>query len=176
MAKRAISPFSFLVAVVLTLTFAADLASAAAVNIVALGASNTAGYGVGSNEAWPARLQAMLGAKGYQATVANAGISGDTTAGMLARLDSAVSNGTKIVVYAIYNYNDARNGISPAEHAANVQKILSRLHARGIRTISAAQYFNGLPRQSDGIHLTAEGHAQFAARLLPEVIVAIGHH
>jgi hypothetical protein len=64
----------------------------------------------------------------------------------------------------------ARNGISPAEHAANVQKILSRLHARGIRTISAAQYFNGLPRQSDGIHLTAEEHAQFAARLLPAVM------
>jgi len=175
MIKRAISTFFCLVAALLMLTIAADLASAAAVNIVALGASNTAGYGVGSDEAWPARLQAMLSAKGYQATVANAGISGDTTAGMLARLDSAVPNGTQIVVYAIYNYNDGRNGISPADHAANVQKILSRLHAKGIKTISAAEYFNGLPQQSDGIHLTADGHAQFAARLLPKVISAIGH-
>ena len=87
MTKRVISNFSLLVAVALLLTIGADLANAAAAQIVAFGASNTAGYGVGSDEAWPARLEAMLRSKGYQATVANAGISGDTTAGMLERLD-----------------------------------------------------------------------------------------
>jgi acyl-CoA thioesterase-1 len=116
----------------------------------------------------------MLRAEGYDVSISNAGISGDTTSGMLARLDSAAPSGTRIVIYAIYNYNDSRRGLSPAEHAANVHAIVSRLHARGIVAISAAQYFNGLPRQSDGIHLTAEGHAQFAARLLPQVISVLG--
>jgi acyl-CoA thioesterase I len=174
MTKRVISNFSLLIAVTLLLTIGADLANAAAAQIVAFGASNTAGYGVGSDEAWPARLEAMLRAKGYQATVANAGISGDTTAGMLERLDSAVPNGTELVILAIYNYNDPPKGISAAEHAANIQKILDRLHARGIRTISAEQYVSGLPRQPDGVHLTAEGHGAFAARVLPQVIAAIG--
>ncbi|MGO9356507.1 MAG: GDSL-type esterase/lipase family protein [Xanthobacteraceae bacterium] len=175
MLKRALSTSTLLFAAALLLAVAANATGAAALQIVALGASNTEGYGVGSDAAWPARLQAMLRARGYQATVANAGISGDTTAGMLSRLDSAVPGGTQIVVYAIYDYNDTRKGISPAEHAANVQKILALLHARHIKTIAAAQYFSGLPRQSDGIHLTAEGHAAFAARVLPQVIAAAGH-
>jgi acyl-CoA thioesterase I len=176
MTKRAISSLPSLIAIALVLTVAANRASAAAAQIVAFGASNTAGYGVGSDAAWPARLEAMLRAKGYQVTVANAGISGDTTAGMLERLDSAVPNGTELVILAIFPYNDAGKGISPAEHAANIEKILSLLHARGIKTISAVEYVPGLPRQSDGIHLTAEAHATLAARLLPQVIAVIGRH
>jgi acyl-CoA thioesterase-1 len=93
---------------------------------------------------------------------------------MLARLDSAVPDGTQLVILAIFGYNDERKGISPAEHAANIQKIQSRLHARGIRFVSALPYFSGLPRQSDGIHVTAEGHAAVAARLLPQVVAVIG--
>jgi acyl-CoA thioesterase-1 len=173
MAKRVISNFSLLIAVAL-LTVAANLASAAAAQIVAFGASNTAGYGVGSDQAWPARLEAMLRASGYQASVANAGISGDTTVGMLERLDAAVPNGTQLVILAIFPYNDAGKGISAAEHEANIQKIVGRLRARGIRTISAIPYVSGLPTQSDRIHLTAEAHAALAARLLPHVIAAIG--
>src|ERR1700691_1784402 len=144
MTRRAISNLSLLVAVAL-FTIAAGLASAATAQIVAFGASNTAGYGVGSDQAWPARLEAMLRARGYQATVANAGISGDTTAGMLERLDSAVPNGTQLVILGIFPYNDAGKGISAAEHEANIQKIQSRLGARGIRIISAIPYVAGLP-------------------------------
>jgi len=173
MAKRVLSNFSWLIALAL-LAIAANLTSAAAAQIVAFGASNTAGYGVGSYAAWPTRLEAMLRAKGYQATVANAGISGDTTAGMLARLDSAVPNGTQLVILAIFPYNDAGKGISAAEHEANIQKILSLLQARGIKTISAIPDVAGLPTQSDRIHLTAEAHATLAERLLPQVIAVIG--
>jgi acyl-CoA thioesterase-1 len=179
MTKRAVSHFSLsnfslLVAVALLLTIAADLASAAAAQIVAFGASNTAGHGVGSDQAWPARLEGMLRAKGYQATVANAGISGDTTAGMLARLDAAVPDGTELVILAIFPYNDNSHGISPVEHEANTQKILDRLRTRGIKTMSAIPSVAGLPTQSDGIHLTAEAHATLAARLLSQVIAVIG--
>ena len=78
------------------------------------------------------------------------------------------------MIVAIFRYNDENKGISPMEHEADIQMILDRLHARGITTIWALPHFSDLPTQSDGIHLTAEGHAQAAARLLPQVIAAIG--
>ena len=77
--------------------------------IVALGASNTAGYGVGASSAYPAQLEQILSAKGRPMSVTNAGISGDTTGGMLARLSSAVPAGTKIVILQIGG-NDASWG------------------------------------------------------------------
>jgi acyl-CoA thioesterase I len=175
MIRRVISHISLLV-VALVLAVAASPASAAAAQIVAFGASNTAGHGVRPDQAWPARLEAMLRAKGFQAAVANAGISGDTTAGMLARLDEAIPDGTELVILAIFPYNDDSHGISPAQHEANIQKILGMLQARGLKTISAIPYVSGLPTQSDGIHLTAEAHATLAERLLPQVIAIIGRH
>ena len=77
----------------------ADIAQA---QIVAIGASNVAGRGVSSSDAWPAQLEGMLAAKGRNVHVTNAGISGDTNAGMLARLDSAVTQGTKVVLLDRY--------------------------------------------------------------------------
>jgi acyl-CoA thioesterase I len=174
MSRRASSILSVLIALALALTAAGRVANAATAQIVAFGASNTAGYGVGADQAWPARLEAMLRAKGYQAAVANAGISGDTTVGMLERLDSAIPEGTGLVILAIFPYNDAGKGISLADHAANIQKILDRIHGRSIPTISAIPFVSDLPRQPDSIHLTAEGHAMLAERLLPQVIDVIG--
>src|ERR1700748_1853073 len=78
------------------LILAGGLAHAA--TVVALGASNTFGKGVSPGESYPAQLEAMLHAKGINASVANAGINGDTTGGMLARLDSAVPQGTSVVI------------------------------------------------------------------------------
>ena len=75
--------------------FAAQSADAA--TVVALGASNTYGKGVARNEAFPAQLEAILRAKGLNVNVINAGINGDTTEGMLQRLDSVVPNGTKAI-------------------------------------------------------------------------------
>ena len=69
-----------------------DIAQA---QIVAIGASNVAGRGVSSSDAWPAQLEGMLAAKGRNVHVTNAGISGDTNAGMLARLDSASLRGQR---------------------------------------------------------------------------------
>jgi acyl-CoA thioesterase I len=63
---------------------------AASAQIVALGASNTAGYGLDSSQSWPSQLQAMLQAKGSTTKVINAGISGDTSAGILNRIGCAV--------------------------------------------------------------------------------------
>jgi acyl-CoA thioesterase-1 len=140
--------------------------------IVALGASSTAGYGVGASSAFPAQLEAMLRAKGRPMSVSNAGISGDTTGGMLARLSSAVPQGTRIVILQIAG-NDARKGMSPAAAAANRTEIRRQLHARGIRTIEAdglvqSALRSGL-RQADGVHMTAEGHRQVAQQLAASI-------
>jgi acyl-CoA thioesterase I len=172
MRKQFALSICLLAAIVTAITIACSPARAATVNIVALGASNVAGSGVGASYAFPARLEALLRAKGYDVSISNAGISGDTTAGMLGRLDSAVPNGTQIVLLAIYRLNDGRRGISDAEHTFNTQTIVSRLRARGIKIIPVN--IRGLPRQADEIHLTAASHEVVAARLLPQVIRAIG--
>jgi acyl-CoA thioesterase I len=140
--------------------------------IVALGASSTAGYGVGASSAFPSLLEAMLRAKGRPMSVSNAGISGDTTGGMLARLSSAVPQGTRIVILQIAG-NDAAKGMNLATAAANRAEIRRQLHARGIRTVEAdglvqSALRSGL-RQPDGVHMTAEGHRQVAQQLAASV-------
>ncbi len=175
MRRQAILIFVRVVCAGIVFAAVADAAGAAPIRIVAFGSSETAGYGVGSDEAWPTRLEAMLRAKGYDVSIANEGVSGDTTAGMLSRLGSAVPNGTRIALLAVYYYNDGLYGVSQAQHEANVRTIIDRLHARGIRTISVGlQYFRGLALQSDQLHITAEGQASLAARLLPQVVAALG--
>jgi len=147
--------------------------SAASAQIVALGASNTEGYGLSSSQSWPAQLQAMLQAKGSATKVINAGISGDTSAGILSRVGNAVPEGTRIVILSVFAYNDNRKGITPAEHRANVAAIERQLRSRGIRIINA----NGLIEaalkagmvQDDGIHLTAEGCRRVAIGLVGSV-------
>jgi acyl-CoA thioesterase-1 len=157
----------FIRALIVCLLSVAALTGANA-QIVALGASSTAGYGVGASAAYPAQLQEILRAKGRPMSVSNAGISGDTTGGMLARLSSAVPPGTRIVILQIAG-NDAMKGMSATAAAANRAEIRRQLHARGIRTIEADGYVqaavrSGL-RQADGIHMTAEGHRRVAQQL-----------
>jgi acyl-CoA thioesterase-1 len=117
----------------------------------------------------------MLKAKGYDARVRNAGIPGDTTAGMLARLGSAVPNGTQIVILQPGG-NDARRGLG-AGRAGNIAEIQRRLAARGIKVILLERILSLVPsgsRDPDGQHFDARGHAAVAAHLVPQVIAAIG--
>jgi acyl-CoA thioesterase-1 len=156
--------------IIALLTFAA-LTSANA-QIVVLGASSTAGYGVGAAAAFPAQLEAILRAKGRPMSVSAAGVSGDSTGGMLARLSGAVPQGTKIAILQIAG-NDAMKGMSPVTAAANRAEIRRQLHARGVRTIDADGYVisalrSGL-RQADGIHMTAEGHRRVAEQLAASI-------
>lgn len=140
--------------------------------IVALGASSTAGFGVGASSSFPAQLERILRARGRPMSVRNAGVSGDTTGGMLARLPSAVPKGTTIVILQIAG-NDAMRGMSPVDAQANRAEIRRQLHARGIRTIEADGYVAsalraGL-RQPDGIHMTAEGHRRVAEQIAASI-------
>ena len=83
----------------------------------------------------PAQLESMLRARGYDAQVTNAGVAGDTTDGMLARLDSSVPNGTKLVILQP-GTNDGKHGAS-AGASVNVPQIIQKLKARGIKVIIA---------------------------------------
>jgi acyl-CoA thioesterase-1 len=150
-------------------------ANSASAQIVALGASNTQGKGVSPSEAWPAVLESMLRAKGRNVHVTNEGISGDTSWGMLARLDSAVPDGTTIVIldFARNDFTRGRHGgalVSAEDRQANIVKVLAELHRRHIRTIDADGIINSVRAagmvQVDGIHLTVAGHQRVASQLV----------
>ena len=101
------------------------------VAIVALGDSLTAGYGLANQEAFPARLQQALAAKGIAVTVSNAGVSGDTMSGGLARLDWSVPPGTDAVILEL-GANDALRGLDPAVTRRALDTILAALARRNI--------------------------------------------
>jgi acyl-CoA thioesterase-1 len=107
-----------------------------AVRIVAFGDSLTAGYGLPPGDAFPAQLAEALEAKGVAAEIANAGVSGDTTAAGLARLDWAIPDGTDAVIVEL-GANDALRGIDPDETRRNLDAVLSRLKARNIEVLLA---------------------------------------
>jgi acyl-CoA thioesterase I len=108
------------------------LAQGAPPEIVILGDSLTAGFGLRTDQAFPARLQARLTAAGYRVRIRNAGVSGDTTAGGLARLDFSVPRTAAGVLVAL-GANDMLQGQPVANAERNLDTILTRLKARGQR-------------------------------------------
>ena len=162
---------AYVVAAVLALV-AAPL-QARPLNIVAIGASNTSGLGVGEQNAYPAVLERLLRQKGIDAHVANAGVWGDVTAGMRNRLDAAVPKGTDIVILQP-GANDLRFFGTKQARTANIAAMVQRLHARGIRVIVYDP--DPVPRdfyQWDGIHFNASAHAKIAATLAAQIGPAV---
>jgi acyl-CoA thioesterase I len=102
--------------------------------VVALGDSLTAGLGVAADEAFPARLEARLRAEGYAYRVVNAGVSGDTTAGGLRRVDWVLRSSPEVVIVAL-GANDGLRGQSPPATRANLEEIVTRLQAAGARVL-----------------------------------------
>jgi acyl-CoA thioesterase-1 len=146
---------------------------AAPLRIVAIGASNTQGFYIGKDAAYPAQLQALLKQKGVDAEVVNAGVPFDTTAGMLKRIDSDVPKGTDIVILQP-GANDKRFFTSKEQRAANIAEMERRLKARAIKVVT---YDEDIPLRYytfDFIHLTREGHAMIAQALLPRILAAAG--
>ncbi len=108
--------------------------AAAAIHIVALGDSLTAGYGLAENDGFVPRLQGALTKNGIVAAIANAGVSGDTASDGLARLDWSVPQGTDAVIVEL-GANDMLRGIKPAVTRAALDAILQRLSARHIAVL-----------------------------------------
>jgi acyl-CoA thioesterase-1 len=140
----------------------------ASAQIVALGHSMVRGN-VSESEMWPALLEGLLRAKGSQVHVANAGVWGETTDRTLARLPSAVPEGTRIVILADNPANDVRQNMNPAQAMANIAAMKSQLKARGIRVIDATATVISVVRSGgagpDGRHLSVEGNKKVAAML-----------
>jgi lysophospholipase L1-like esterase len=113
----------------------------------------------------------MLRAKGYDATVTVNAVNGLTSGGILSSVDSAVAPGTQVVIFDVGRHNDLKRNVARDETDANRAQIAARIRAHGAHPIFAP--YRGAPR-SDGHHLSAEGHAQVAARLVPMVIAAAG--
>ncbi|MBY5443368.1 arylesterase [Rhizobium leguminosarum] len=121
------------IAVSLILATAAD---ARTINLVGFGDSLMAGYQLPPGDGFPEKLQAALKAKGLDVTIANAGVSGDTTTGGLARIDWSVPDGTDGVILEL-GANDALRGIPPEESEKNLDQMIARLRERGIAVLLA---------------------------------------
>ena len=104
--------------------------------IVAFGDSLTAGYGLPVDAAFPAKLAGALQKKGIEVSIANAGVSGDTASGGLARLDWSVPEGTEAVIVEL-GANDMLRGIDPAVTKAALEQILSKFAGRHIPVLLA---------------------------------------
>ena len=125
--------------VILAIALVLALAPAAIADtyrIVGFGDSLMAGYQLSPGESFPEKLEAALKAKGHDVVIANAGVSGDTSSGGLARLDWSVPDDTDLVILEL-GANDMLRGISPEITARNLEEMVARLKERGIDILLA---------------------------------------
>ncbi|MBQ8102299.1 MAG: arylesterase [Afipia sp.] len=109
------------------------------IKLAVLGDSLTAGYGLPASAAFPVRLQKALGEKGIATDIHNAGVSGDTTTGGLARLDWSIPPGTEAVIVEL-GANDALRGVDPKVARGALDDILTKLKARNIAVLLCGMY------------------------------------
>jgi acyl-CoA thioesterase-1 len=118
----------------LGIALCATAAHADAPKLLALGDSLTAGFGLPPEQGFTTRLQVALRAAGHKVDIVNAGISGDTTAGGLARLDWALADHPDFALVEL-GANDALRGIDPKETRGNLDRILARLRAAHVKIL-----------------------------------------
>jgi acyl-CoA thioesterase-1 len=126
--------------------------------IVALGDSLTEGMGVDPAATYPAQLERKLAAAGYAVTVANAGVSGETSSGALSRVDWVLRQKPDIVILATGG-NDGLRGIKPAVTAENIDQIVQRVQASGAVVVLAGMEMV----QNMGEEFTSEFRALYPA-------------
>jgi acyl-CoA thioesterase-1 len=125
---------AFVSLAVLVLQLVAGEAAASERVIVAFGDSLTAGLGVPADETYPARLGERLRREGYDYKVVNAGVSGDTTAGGLRRVEWALRLKPEIVILEL-GVNDALRGQKLTSVRANLEQLVTRFQAAGARVL-----------------------------------------
>ena len=127
--------------------------------------------GVPRAQAFPAQLEKLLQSQGCKVSVLNAGVAGDTTAGMLRRLPGVMGKDTRVVILQPGG-NDARQ-----DSADQTSAIVAAIKARGVAVVMMENLGRIAPRSSrlpDGQHFNAEGHAAFAAYVVSDVRRAVG--
>ena len=127
--KAVASHFIVICAALLSASFAQ--AQDKPIQIVGLGDSLMAGYQLPPSDSYTAQLEAALKAKGINVTITNAGVSGDTSSGGLARAEWSVPDGTDGVILEL-GANDALRGISPADTEKNLEAIITGFKKRNI--------------------------------------------
>jgi acyl-CoA thioesterase-1 len=141
--------------------------------IVVLGDSLTAGLGLAETQSYPHRLQEKIDAAGFHFDVVNGGVSGDTSAGGLRRLDWVLQEDVRVLIVAL-GANDGLRGLSVAEMKQNLAQIIEKAQARHVAVVLAgmeappnygAEYAASFRRayrdlaSHDGIHPNPEGAA-----------------
>jgi acyl-CoA thioesterase-1 len=144
--------------------------------VTLLGDSITAGLGLPAAQALPAQLQAALARLGVSAVVRGAGVSGDTTAGGLARVDFSVQPDTDVCVVAL-GANDLLQGLEPATTKGNLDRIVARLQARRIRVVLAGivaprAIGGGYAREFDAVFPAVAKRRKVA--LYPNLLAGVG--
>ncbi len=152
--------------VALCLCGGAAAAKAEPLRVVAFGDSLTAGFLLPADAAFPAQLERRLRADGFEAIVVNAGVSGDTTAAGLARLNFSLGEKADLVIVEL-GANDMLRGVDPKITRANLEKIVAQIEARGAAVLLAGM----LASNNFGTDYKAEFDAIFpklaTARTLP---------
>ena len=150
-------------------------AAADPLTLVALGDSLTQGYGLPQEQGFVPQLQAWLRAKGADVTVVNAGVSGDTSAGGLARLAWTLEGGGDAMIVALGG-NDLLRGLDPAETRANIEAILAEASGRGLPVLliglpAPGNY--GAEYKADFDAIWPELAAQYGAQMVPNMLAGL---
>lgn len=124
------------IALLAVLAWAGGARAAGEITLIALGDSLTAGFGLAPSDAFPARLEAALRARGHEVRIVNAGVSGDTASAGQARLDWAVGEEADGVIVEL-GANDALRGVDPEVTRNALDAILARLGERKIPVLLA---------------------------------------
>lgn len=143
--------------------------------IVFLGDSLTAGLGLDRDQSFPALIGRRLASEGYDYEVVNAGVSGDTSAGGLRRLDWSLDGAVDVLVVAL-GANDGLRGLSPAEMTKNLGAILERAAATGVTTVLAGMeappnFGAEYTRQFRGVYTDLA--QQYRVRFIPFLLLGV---
>jgi len=128
-----------LAALLVAVCTAAPPVFAAPIRLLVLGDSISAGYGLPHDEGFEVQLQQALRARGYDVTIIDGAVSGDTTAGGRARLDWVLADGADAAIVELGG-NDGLRGVSPKDMEANLSAILDTLAAKNIPVLLEGMY------------------------------------
>lgn len=144
--------------------------------VLAFGDSLTSGLGVPADQTYPAQLAARLTREGYDYRVVNAGVSGDTTAGGLRRVDWALRLRPEVVIVEL-GVNDALRGQKLASVRENLEQIVARFQASGVRVLIAGMRLPpnyGNPYAADFYRVYREVARARDAPLMPFFLDGVG--
>lgn len=169
-------PYLF-AALLATLIYGAPAAVAETpVRLLVFGDSLSAGFGIGASDALPAQLEKRLRADGFDARVVNAGVSGDTTANGLARLDYTLESGKIDIAIIELGANDMLRGVDPKIARDNLDKMIATFQSKGVTVMlatmaSSDNWGQAYKRAFDSIY--PELAAKHGAALIPFMMAPV---